>query len=166
MGAPKYNCGINEESDEDYQETAVRLKSKVNYSHSIYGKAPLETQQTVKDNHKSQVFAGGDTNLSDESDNEIKAKRQAQKKSIYNRAPTIDVESAGVLKSQLNMEHAKNLLNLAARSTKKKKATLKKLTVSTINDDFDPNADPSKMTMPQQLQWNKRRIEYLAAKKL
>ena len=33
-------------------------------------------------------------------------------------------------------------------------------------DAFDPNADPSTMSLPQQLQWNKQKIAYLANQKL
>lgn len=66
--------------------------------------------------------------MSDNSDDDNKAKRQAQKQSIYNRAPSIDVESAGEIKPKQNLEHAKGLLALATRSFKKK-LTFKKPTV-------------------------------------
>ena len=31
--------------------------------------------------------------------------------------------------------------------------------------DFDPNADLSKMSLPEQLQWNKKRMAYVAKQK-
>ena len=48
---------------------------------------------------------------------------------------------------------------------KKKEEAAKNATPSEAKPDFDPNADPSKMSLPEQLAWNKKKIEYNNKKK-
>ena len=47
----------------------------------------------------------------------------------------------------------------------KKKEEEAKATPTETKPDFDPNADPSKMSLPEQLAWNKKKIEYNNKKK-
>ena len=78
-----------------------------------------------------------------------------------NGNPAIIIDRSGSVEPSLdNLEHAKSLLKMD------KRPLFKKPTIIVKEEEFDPDADVSKMTLPQQLAWNKKKIEFLTKQKL